>query len=69
MGTNRYTKLLFKLEVTEHQNVRNLNIEMEQNFTQYSDSGNPWNVQDKATSALQKAIVLGERTGHFARVC
>ena len=40
---------------------------MEQNFTIFNEYGNPWNVQDKATSALQKALVIGEHTGHVAK--
>lgn len=39
---------------------------METNFSQLPDSGNPWANQDKSLTALKKALILGERTGHIA---
>lgn len=37
------------------------------NFTQITDSGNPWNNQDKSLTGLKWALLLGERTGHISR--
>lgn len=37
------------------------------NLTQTADSGNPWSNQDKSITALKRALLLGERTGHISR--
>ena len=35
----------------------------------FSEPQNPWSGADKSLNGLRKAIVLGEQTGHVAKVC